>query len=185
MNFEICSLIFPKFGDFKIPFEILRTSNIPIVRKITLRGKIVLQPEETIYAQVDYIGLSKGRSFIMTRIYPTASNAILDSTTFRIAILVNHTKKALKIDKSMRIATIYKCVDTAYLMASTSGMLTTLTAVSTTIFEPPSSVQRDIILGFRYQHVNLIGSSFQNGITAVNSEFTITLEIEAKLISDI
>jgi hypothetical protein len=63
-------------------------------------------------------------------------------------------------------------------------MFAVLTIVSTTIFEPPSSVQRHIILGFRYQHINLIGSSFQNGITIVNSKFTIIPKIEAKLTSN-
>jgi hypothetical protein len=121
----------------------------------------------------------------MTRIYLIASNTILDSTTFRIIILANPIKKALKIDKNMRIAIIYKYIDTIYLMTNTFGIFAILTTISTTISEPPSSVQKDIILGFQYQYINLIGLSFQNGITTINSKFTITLEIEVKLTSNI
>jgi hypothetical protein len=53
MDFETYSLIFLKLGDFKILFEILRTSSIPIVWKVTLYGKIILQPKETVYIQID------------------------------------------------------------------------------------------------------------------------------------
>ncbi len=64
-------------------------------------------------------------------------------------------------------------------------MFAILTTVLTTISEPLSFVQGDIILGFRYQYVNFIGLSFQNDITIVNFEFTIIPKIEVKLTSDI
>ena len=101
MDFEIYFFIFFKLDDFKIPFEILRILNMPIVKKVTLRSKIVLQPKETIHVRIDYTGLPKSRSFIITRIYPTVLNIILDFTTFKITILINFTKKVLKIDKSI------------------------------------------------------------------------------------
>ena len=160
MDFEIYFLIFFKFGDFKILFEILKTSNMSIVKKMTLYNKIIFQSKEIVYIWVDYTGLSKSRSFIMIKIYPTTSNVILNSTIFKIAILVNFMKKTLKIDKSIQIATIYKYIDIIYFIINISGVLIVLTTILTTIFEFLSSVQRDIILGFRYQYINLIDSSF-------------------------
>ena len=107
---------------------------------MTLYSEIILQLGETVYARVDYTGLSKGRSFIMIEIYPTASNAILDSTTPRIAILANPTKKALKIDKGIYIATIHEYTDTTYLIVGNLGMFAALTTASTAISKPLSSV---------------------------------------------
>ncbi len=140
MDFETYFLIFFKFGDFKILFEILRTSNIPIVRKMTLYNKIIFQLEKTVYMRIDYISLSKGQSFIMIGIYPIASNAILDFITPRIAILVNLIKKTLKIDKGIYIITIYKYMDTTYFIVGSSGMFAVLTTTSATIPELLSPV---------------------------------------------
>ncbi len=135
MDFEIYFFIFPKLGDFKILFEILRTSSIPIVRKMTLYGKIILQLEEIVYIRIDYIGLFKGRSFIIIRIYLTISNIILNSMILKIVILINPIKKALKIDKNIYIAIIYKCTDIAYFMIGNLGVFIVLTIVSTAISE--------------------------------------------------
>jgi len=135
MDFEICSFIFFKFGDFKIFFEILKTSSISIVWKMILYDKIILQLRETIYMRVDYIGLSKGRFFIMTKIYLTASNVILNSTTLKIVILINLIKKTLKIDKNIYIITIYKCVDTTYFIVGNFRVFIVLTAISAAISE--------------------------------------------------
>ena len=41
MDFETCSFIFLKFGDFKILFEILRNSSMSIVRKVILYDEII------------------------------------------------------------------------------------------------------------------------------------------------
>ncbi len=123
-----------KFGDFKIFFEILRTSNMLIVRKVTLYGKIIFLLEEIVYIRIDYTGLFKGRSFIMIRVYLTALNVILNSITFRIAILVNFTKRVLKIVKGIYIVTIYKCVNIMYLMVGNSGVFIVLIVISVTIF---------------------------------------------------
>ncbi|SRR6266566_6868071 len=79
--------------------------------------------------RIDYIGLFKGRSFMMTKVYPTVSNIILDFITFKIAILINLTKRILKIDKSIYIVTIYKCINTVYFIVDSSGMFVALTAV--------------------------------------------------------
>ncbi len=106
MNFKIYFFIFFKFNDFKILFEILKTSNILIVQKVILYSEIIFQLGEIIYIRIDYIDLSKGRSFIITEVYPIASNIILNSTTFKIAILTNLMKRVLKIDKSIYIIMI-------------------------------------------------------------------------------
>ncbi len=102
---------------------------------MTLHNEIILQSKETVYIQVDYIGLPKGRSFIMIRIYLTTSNAILNSTTLKIVILINSIKKALKIDKDIYIATIYKYIDIIYLMVGNLEILAALTTTLTTIFK--------------------------------------------------
>ncbi len=135
MDFEIFIFIFSKFGNFKKFFEILRTLNIPIVRKMTLYDEIIFQPREIVYIRVDYTGLSKGRSFIMIKIYPKASNVILNFTTSRIAILINSTKRILKIDKGIYIATIYECIDTTYFIIGSFEMFVVLTIVLVAISE--------------------------------------------------
>jgi len=140
MDFEIYFLIFFKLGDFKIFFEILKISNIPIVRKVILYGEIIVQLKETVYIRIDYIGLSKGRSFIMIEIYSITSNIILDSTIPKIAILINPTKKAFKFDKNTYIATIYKYADTIYLIIGSLGVFATLIIASATIFKLLSPV---------------------------------------------
>ncbi len=140
MNFETYSLIFLKFDDFKIFFKILRTLSIPIVRKMTLYNKIILQLRETVYIRIDYTGLSKSRSFIMIKIYLTTSNIILDSTTPKIVILVNLIKKALKINKDIYIATIYKYIDIIYFMINSFRVFVILTTALTAISELSSLI---------------------------------------------
>ncbi len=102
---------------------------------MTLYNEIILQSEEIIYIRVDYTGLSKGRSFIIIEIYLIVSNAILNYIILKITILVNLIKKALKIDKSIYIVTIYKCADIVYLMVGSFEMLVIFTAVLTAISE--------------------------------------------------
>ncbi len=140
MDFETCSFIFLKFGDFKIFFEILKTSNIPIVQKMILYNEIIFQLKKTVYIRVDYTGLFKGRSFIMIKIYSTVLNAILNFIILKIAILINFIKKVLKIDKDIYIVTIYKYADTIYLMVGSFRIFATLIIVSIMIFKLLSSV---------------------------------------------
>ena len=58
----------------------------------------------------------KGRSFVITAIYPTVVYTVLDNNTFKIVILINPTKKCLEFNKNIWLKTIYKCVDTAYII---------------------------------------------------------------------
>ncbi len=76
----------------------------------------------------------------MTKVYLTVSNVILDSTIFKIIILINLIKKALKIDKSIRIVIIHEYTDIMYLMVGNFKMFTVLTAVSVTISELSSFI---------------------------------------------
>ncbi len=133
MDFKTYSFIFSKLDDFKKNFEILKISNIPIVQKMILYGEIILQLEKIIHIRIDYTGLSKDRSFIIIEVYPTTSNTILDSITSKIAILVNPTKRALKINKSIYNATIHEYVNTTYLIVNSSEIFAVLTAVSAAI----------------------------------------------------
>ncbi len=85
--------------------------------------------------RVDYISLSKSRSFIIIKIYLIISNIILDSMISKIAILTNLIKKTLKIDKNIYIITIYKYIDTIYLIIGNLRMFAILTVISTAISE--------------------------------------------------
>ena len=140
MDFEICSFIFFKFGDFKIFFEILRISNMLIVWKVILYDKIILQLREIVYIRVDYTGLFKGRFFIMIKIYSIVSNIILDFITFRIVILVNLTKRVLKIDKNIYIVTIHEYADIIYFIVGSFEMFIVLRTALAAIFEPSSFI---------------------------------------------
>ena len=77
---------------------------------------------------------------MMIKIYLTVSNVILNFIIFKIAILVNLIKKALKIDKDICIVTIYKCTDIVYLMVGNSKEFIILITVSAAIFELSSPV---------------------------------------------
>jgi hypothetical protein len=89
---------------------------------------------------MNYIGLPKGRSFMMIANYPATSNAILDSGTLRLAILANLTKKPLKINKDIRIGTIHKYADTVYIFIDIIYMFAVLTTASNTDIEPLSPI---------------------------------------------
>ncbi len=81
-----------------------------------LRESIQFKSGEIVYIQVNYIGLLKGCSFVITAIYPAAVYTVLDNNISKIAILANPTKKCLKFNKNIRLEIIYKCVDTVYIM---------------------------------------------------------------------
>ena len=131
-----------------------------MVRKVTFREKVTLQVGETIYICVNYIGLPKGHSFIMIANHPVASNTILDSGTPRLVILANPIKKPLKINKGTRIGTIHECADTAYILTDIIYVFAVLATVPSTGIEPLSPIQKDVILGSRYQYVLLANALF-------------------------
>ncbi len=103
---------------------------------MTFQEKITLAPKETVYIRVDYTNLSKGRSFMMTAIYPIVFNTITNSTIPRITMFVNPIDKPLEICKDIRLNIIYKFVETVYFLTDASKMVTVL-AVATTTFTKP------------------------------------------------
>ncbi len=100
-----------------------------------LYNEIIFQLREIVYIRVDYIGLSKGRSFIIIRVYSITSNIILDFIIFKIVILINPIKKALKIDKDIYIVTIYEYTDTMYFIIGSSKVFVILIVILITISE--------------------------------------------------
>ncbi len=90
--------------------------------------------------RVNYIGLPKRRSFVITATYPAVTHMVLDNKTPRIAILANLTKKCLEFSKNIWLGTIYKCVDTVYIMADISKAFVIVTTASSVLSDPFSAV---------------------------------------------
>ena len=137
--------------------------------------------KKTVHIHIDYTNLPKNHFFIITTTHPTIFNTIINSIIPRITIFVNPTDKPLEIYKGIRLNTIYKFAETTYFLTNTSKVTTTLTVAITIFTEPLSQAQRDIILGFRYQHISLSSPAFSDRIATINTEFTFILEIEVEL----
>jgi|SRR6266566_923247 len=103
---------------------------------MTLRKKIILTLKEIVHIRVDYTSLPKGRSFIMTTIYPAVFNIITDFITLKIAILINFTDKPLKIRKGIRLNIIYEFVETVYFLTDISKVIIALVIATITFTEP-------------------------------------------------
>ena len=56
-----------------------------------------------------------------------------------------------------------------------------MATVSSTDIEPLSPIQKDVILGSRYQYILLASALFGGDTPAISAKFTLTPEIEAKL----
>ncbi len=96
-----------------------------------LKEFIQFESGETVYIWVNYIGLFKGRLFVITAIYPAVAYVVLDNNIPRIAILMNLTKKRLEFSKNIRLEIIYKCVDIVYIMTDiTKAFVVVATASS-------------------------------------------------------
>ncbi len=152
-----------------------------MVRKVTLREPIQLEPGETVHIQINYTNLPKGRSFVMTATHLAVAHAVLDNNIPKIAILANPTKKRLELSKNIRLGTIHKCVDTTYIIADISKAFVVMATASSVLSDLFSAVQKETIFGNRYQNVNLIIQPFEKGIELpiFRAEFTLTPEIEA------
>ena len=87
----------------------------------------------------------------------------------------------LKINKRIRIGTIYEYIDTMYILTNAIYILAVLATTFNTNIEPFSSIQKDIIFGSRYPYISLVSPLFQGDIIALDIEFIFILEIEAKL----
>src|SRR6266566_8778725 len=101
---------------------------------------------------MDYISLSSKYNFIMIRTYPTVSNTILNIKTSKIIILINLIKKTFKIGQRTYLDTIYKYIDIIFIFINTIYILATLFITTVTAFNIKSfsSIQKDLIFGFRY-----------------------------------
>ncbi len=51
--------------------------------------------------RINYISLFKGRSFVIMAIYSAVVYTVLDNNIFKIAILINLTKKRLEFNKNI------------------------------------------------------------------------------------
>ncbi len=72
-----------------------------MVRKMTLKEPIQFEPGKIVYIWVNYIGLFKRRSFVITAIYSAVVYTVLDNNTSKIVILMNPIKKRLEFNKNI------------------------------------------------------------------------------------
>ena len=72
----------------------------------------------------------------MIATYSAVSNIITDSTTPRIAILVNSIDKPLEICKDIHLNIIYKFVEIVYFLIDVSKVVITLVITIITLSEP-------------------------------------------------
>ncbi len=72
-----------------------------MVRKMTLKEPIQFESGKIVYMRINYIGLFKRRSFIITAIYLTVIYTVLDNNTLKIVILTNPIKKYLEFNKNI------------------------------------------------------------------------------------
>ena len=149
---------------------------------MTLREKIIFVLKETVHVRIDYMSLPKGRFFIMTTTHPIVSNAITDSTTLRIAMLVNPIDKPLKICKGICLSIIHEFTKTIYFLIDVFKVAIALAVATITLSEPLSQVQRDVMLSPRYQYISLSLSAFSNQIVVISAKFILILKIEIDLI---
>ncbi len=105
-----------------------------------LKELIQLESGETIHIQINYIDLSKGRLFIMTTIYPTIAYIVLDNNIPKIVIFMNLIKKYLELNKNTQLKTIYKYIDTIYIITDIIKAFAIITTTSSVLLDPFSTV---------------------------------------------
>ena len=66
-----------------------------------LKESIQFESGEIVYIRVNYIGLPKGRLFVITAIYPAVVYTVLNNNILKIAIFANPTKKHLEFNKDI------------------------------------------------------------------------------------
>ncbi len=84
---------------------------------------------------MNYISLSKGRSFIMIAIHSTVSNALFDTNTPQIVIIINFINKVFIFNKSTCLGWIYKCIDISYIIIDIVKAFITFAITSITGFK--------------------------------------------------
>ncbi len=101
-----------------------------MVRKITLKKPIQLEPGKTVHIRINYINLPKRHSFIITATHPATIHTVLNNNTPKIAILTNPTKKRLKLNKNIRLKTIHKYINTTYIITNIIKIFIVMTTAS-------------------------------------------------------
>ncbi len=91
---------------------------------------------------MNYISLFKERSFIMTATYSITINIIVDCKTLKIVMLVNPTKKILKVIKKSWLSIIYKYTDAIYIIINMPRTLIVLatTVATASVIDPLTSI---------------------------------------------
>ncbi len=140
IDFNFYIIIFFMVGNFKTSFQIQCIGNQSTVCKVILKEKIVFYSKETVYVQMDYIGLLKKCLFIMIVIYPAVPNVFFDMNILWIVVIINLINKAFIFSRDMCFDTIYKCVDISYIMINITKAFTTIVVASTTVSKPFSTV---------------------------------------------
>jgi len=105
-----------------------------------LQEKIVLHPKETVYVRRNYTSLSKGRSFIITIIYPAIPNTLLDISILYIVIIVNPINKTFTFNKNIYLGSIYKCIDILYIIINITKAFTAVAIAFTAVFKPFTTI---------------------------------------------
>ncbi len=107
---------------------------------MTLKKPIQFEPGEIIYIQINYISLLKRHSFIITTIYLTAIYTVLNNNIPKITILTNPIKKRLEFNKNIRLKTIYKYIDTIYIITNIIKTFAIMAITSSILLDPFSAV---------------------------------------------
>jgi len=105
-----------------------------------LKEFIQFESGETVYIWVNYIGLSKGCSFVITAIYPAVVYIVLDNNTLKIAIFINLIKKRFEFNKNIRLKTIYKYIDTMYIIMDIIKIFVIMTITSSILLNLFSAI---------------------------------------------
>ena len=140
IDFDFYMITFLTVDNFKAPFQIQYINNQPIICKVILREKIVFYLKKTVYIRMNYTGLLKGRSFIITTTYPTIPNILFNTNTFYIVIITNPTNKILTFNKSIYLGSIHKCIDTLYIITNIIKAFTIVAITFTTVSKPFTAI---------------------------------------------
>ncbi len=133
--------------NFKVSFQIQCISNQPVICKVILREKIVFYLKETVHVRMNYIGLLKGRSFIIITIYLTVFNTFLDTNTLYIVIIVNLTNKILTLSKDMCLSLIYEYIDILYIIIDMAKTFIAVVTAFIAVFELFITIQKITMFG--------------------------------------
>lgn len=119
-------ITYPDCHNFSVPFYILKKVAKLVVRKVMMAQAITLKLKQTAHVAVYYVDLPKDRAFAFTSSHPTAINAVLNFKVPKMMVLHNPSNKPLKINKRIRLGTIYNYKDTAYFTANFNGVVKAL-----------------------------------------------------------